>query len=142
MLPQVDFYVLKNTEENACNLLACKLAAKALTAQQSMYIHCATQQQAVAIDDMLWSFNDISFIPHALSTAENSGDIPILLGYDTIPERQYEILLNLNAEVPTQAEHFKRIIEIVYQDPDAKKSARAHYKTYQERNFPLKSHNL
>ena len=142
MLPQVDFYVLENTEENARNLLACKLAAKAFTAQQSMYIHCNTQQQAVAIDDMLWSFNDISFIPHALNTAANSGDIPILLGYDATPERQYEILLNLHTEIPTQAEHFKRIIEIVYQAPEVKKNARAHYKTYQERNFPLKSRNL
>lgn len=91
---------------------------------------------------MLWNFNDISFIPHALSTAANNRDIPILLGYDVIPERQHEILLNLNTEIPAQAEHFKRIIEIVYQDPEAKKNARAHYKTYQERDFPLKSHNL
>lgn len=142
MKPKVDFYVLDSEAEKARDLLVCKIANKAFLAQQSVYIHCQDQQQAVAFDDMLWSFNDISFIPHALNIADNRDNLPILIGYQSLPQPPYDILLNLAKELPTPLENIKRIIEIVYQDQAIKKTGRTHYKAYQALDFPLKSHQL
>jgi len=142
MHPEVDFYILKESSEQARNLLACKLAAKAFATQQRLYIYCNDQQQALAIDDMLWSFNDISFIPHALTHLEYDASMPILIGYTDPTEQSCDILLNLHLDIPSNLENVKRIIEIVYQDAEAKKIARAHYKAYQDGDFPLKSHSL
>ena len=142
MKPEVDFYILQDTAEKARDLLVCKLANKALLAQQTLYIHCQNQQQTLVFDDMLWNFNDISFIPHALMMPNNSDNIPILIGHQSLPQPPYDILLNLAEELPAPLDHIKRIIEIVYQAPNAKKVSRIHYKAYQELDFPLKSHNL
>ena len=141
MQPQVDFYILQDTTERACHLLICKLAAKAFAAKQHLYIHCVDQQQALTLDDMLWHFNDISFLPHRLTSAESNTETPIVIGCATAAEQNGEILLNLHPEIPANLEKFKRIIEIVYQDATIKKISRAHYKTYQSNDFPLKSYS-
>ena len=72
---------------------------------------------------MLWNFNDISFIPHALLLPNNHSEIPILIGYQALPQPPGDIRLNLAEELPTPLDNIKRIIEIVYQDPEAKKSS-------------------
>ena len=141
-MPPVDFYVVKGESEKAQLLFACRLADKTYQAQQHLYIHCHDKNQAITIDDMLWRFNDISFIPHGLMSRNEEITLPILIGYGNDVEVTCDIILNLDREIPMTVKKFKRIIEIVYQDPEAKKIARTHYKIYQDKQFPLKSHHL
>lgn len=141
-MPKVDFYVINDETEKAQLSLACRLASKTYQAQQHLYIYCNDQAQAATLDDMLWSFNDISFIPHSLVQQNQAEALPVLIGYDKSIEITRDMLLNLHREVPATADKFKHIIEIVYQDSETKKIARTHYKAYQDKGFQLESHHL
>ena len=141
-MPQVDFYVLNDETEKAQLYLACKLADKTYQTQKCLYIHCKDQAQANIVDDMLWSFNANSFIPHGLLEKNRLVTLPILIGCDESTAIKCDVLLNLDHEIPTIIDNYKRIIEIVYQNQEAKKLARMRYKTYQDKGLSLESHHL
>lgn len=141
-MPAVDFYILESSSEQARLSLACKLVAKAYTANQRVYVQCADQTSAETFDALLWSFDDISFIPHGLTESQTTDDTPIMIGWQASTRNNADILLNLHPNIPDNTEHFERILEIVSADPDCKKICREHYKAYQAQDFPLKSHHV
>lgn len=141
-MPRVDFYVTQATGDNASLQLVCKIINKAYTQQQGVYVHCANKAQAQQLDDMLWLFDDISFIPHALANATLKQQPPVLIGDGTHQPSSTDILINLHPELPAKPEQFSRIIEIVLADDACKKISRRHYKAYQTLEFPLKSHTI
>lgn len=139
-MPTVDFYILNSGDEQARLHYACKLAAKAYAQRQPLYIHCNDQAMALSLDDLLWSFDDTSFIPHGLFNDTEHTELPVLLGWADIPENR-TILLNLHADA-ANTDSFERILEIVGTDAKCKQQCRQHYKAYQALDFPLKSHHV
>lgn len=138
-MPTVDFYITEATTEQARLNLACKLAAKAYSAKKQVYIHCVDQASAEQCDALLWSFDDISFIPHSLAGTADANHAPITIGWQAPASNDAHILLHLHPDMPTETTHYERIIEIVTADPNCKKTCREHYKAYQAQDFPLKS---
>jgi DNA polymerase-3 subunit chi len=141
-MPTVDFYITTADSEAARLNLVCKIVNKAYQQQQQVYIHCADKAQAETLDDLLWQFNDISFIPHSLVDAALEEQPPVVIGFEPATLRKADVLINCHAELPPKLELFARIIEVVSADPVIKNTARAHYKAYQALDFPLKSHNI
>lgn len=135
--PQIDFYITQQTAQGRLQF-ACQKIAEAYSAKQTIYIQCATAKEMALLDDLLWTFNDISFIPHG----NKESNTPVQLGHDVWPDKPFHLLINLHPDVPPQPQHYQQIIEIVCTDPELKNISRAHYKAYQTANFPLKSHNL
>jgi DNA polymerase-3 subunit chi len=140
-MAKVDFYITKQESANTRWPIACRLAATR-AAGQSMYILCDSEAEAKAIDDLLWSLDDISFIPHANITQSVAPHPPVLIGYNRLPDSHYDILLNLSRELPALPTTFTQIMEIVCQDPEWKNIQRNHYKAYQTHNFPLESQHI
>lgn len=141
-MPTVDFYIIDASSEQARFNLACKLVAKAYAGEKQVYIQCADQIRAEQLDALLWSFDDISFIPHSLSSAQDADKAPIIIGWQAPASNDAQILLNLHPDVPADANGYERILEIVTADPDCKKTCREHYKAYQAQDFPLKSRHV
>lgn len=141
-MPSVDFYILSASQEQARYQMACKLTAKAYQAKQTVYIHCSDAKVADQIDALLWSFDDISFIPHSMIGAANEEIPPVLIGHADQACSAADVLINLSPKIPENSHDYSRILEIVTADPTCKASCREHYKTYQAADFPLQSHRL
>lgn len=132
------FYLLDKTPIEARDYLACRLVNKAWQQGFSIYLHCIDLEVAARLDDLLWTFRDISFIPHALTTDDLKS--PVCIGWEENPIPTYEVLINLTDSMPHFFEKFQRIVEIVPNEPHAKSTARQKYKTYQKVGCELQTH--
>lgn len=143
MSHSVDFYVLKGTGVEASTLLACRLAEKAYSQHKTVYIHCAESTTAAAIDKLLWTFKEESFIPHASIPAATAANAPIVIGCDhTALARDYDILINLHPDINPDWQKFSRILDIVANEPQSKEFGRQRYKYYREAQCQLSLHEL
>ena len=50
----------------------CQIADKVRNEGYDMYIHTASREEAATIDDLLWTFRDIGFLPHAVIDSADS----------------------------------------------------------------------
>src|SRR6185437_2306375 len=78
---RVDFYIIEDPSSAARLKLACKLTEKAYLASQSVLVWHTDPAELRVFDEMLWTFNDGSFVPHeALPDNGTPGrDSPVLL---------------------------------------------------------------
>ena len=79
-MARVDFYVLTHAAAEDRNRYACTLAGKAWHEGHRVYIHASSLAEAEAIDQLLWTFKDIAFLPHELVRGHEEQDVPILVG--------------------------------------------------------------
>ena len=80
----------------------------------------------MTLDDLLWMFNDISFVPHVLAHSNDSGDVPVVIGWQTQKSGNFSTLINLAPDIPAGVEQFERVIEIVAGNEDERALARDH----------------
>jgi DNA polymerase-3 subunit chi len=116
-MTRIDFYVLSSASSHGRHLTACRLAEKAYRAGHRVYVQTATAQDEVALDDLLWTFKQNSFVPHARWQGEGEPDVPVLVGHRPAPAFSGDVLIHLNEAIPDAYERFERIAEIV--DADA-----------------------
>jgi DNA polymerase-3 subunit chi len=142
---RVDFYLLEETQPEAQWLFACRLAEKAYLRRHKVFIYCNHQQEAEALDELLWTFKDSSFIPHNLQGEGPDSPPPIQLGYAGYGEEPKEfsdILFNFAETIPPFHHRFKRIMEIVPSIESAKEISRQHYRQYRMAGFPIETHSI
>ena len=141
-MTQIDFYILADNSSMAGPLFACKLADKAYHLKHTIYIHTANQPQAKQIDELLWTFNPGSFLPHELNVPDKDFEEPILIGHSEQATRFHDVLINLDDSVPSFFGQFERVAEIVYGDDALRNQARQRYKFYRDRGYSLNTHNI
>ncbi|VAW91325.1 DNA polymerase III chi subunit [hydrothermal vent metagenome] len=141
-MTRIDFYISPNQDTEANLLLACRIAEKAYSKKNRVYVHVQDRQQAKRLDDLLWIFRDGSFVPHCQSTAEHIAQAAVVIGCDDLPEITPDVLINLADEVPNFFTRFERVAEIVSGTEPARNIARSHFKFYRERGYPLETHEL
>ncbi len=137
-MTDIKFYIIRKDKPEAVNLLACWLAEKAYTNNLSLYIHAKSEYQCNKLDELLWTFNQDNFIPHA---KDNEADdlTNIRIGF-TEPKSDADYLINLSDEVPDFFSRFSKMAEVV--SITEKKSGRERYKFYKDRGYRLKVHEV
>ncbi|KTD21536.1 DNA polymerase III subunit chi [Legionella lansingensis] len=139
---RIDFYLLSSKESNARWLVACRLLEKAYLRGHRAFVHCGNQQEAHTIDELLWTFKDNSFIPHNLQGEGPEPPPPVQIGYQGQPRGFDDILLNLSPEIPSFYSRFRRIMEIVVNDDEAKELSRKHYREYRAKQCEIHTHEI
>ena len=139
---RVDFYLLSSNEQQAFWLLACRLLEKAYLRGHRIFVLCNNQKDAENLDELLWTFKDNSFIPHNLQGEGPEPPPAVQIGYKEEPRGFNDILLNLAEEIPTFYTRFRRIMEIVANEEEAKKLSRARYREYRSKLCELQTHNI
>lgn len=140
-MTRIDFYVLDNPTPDLHDRMLCRVVEKAWQQGHSVYVQCEDAVQARAFDALLWRFQDTSFVPHALA---DSGDAeaPVLIGTTAETADVPDVLVNLSMAVPAAVSQFTRVVESAGFDEPSRGAARARYRHYQERGFPLNTHKL
>lgn len=139
MSPQVDFYLLQPTGDDAAAIFACRLAEKIFLKGLNGFIQTNTQEEALYYDDLLWTFKAGSFIPHGLSQ-DSEESAPIKIGPEYHEHYAKTVLINLSQNVPKHFLQLARIAEIVAHQESSKQSARARYRFYREQGLNILTH--
>lgn len=142
-MTRVDFYILPDETAEDRQAFACKLIQKTSKMGHRIYIHCDSEADAHAMDKLLWSFQETSFIPHRLLQSEdNDNDSLIDIGFGESPGNHHDLLINLTQSVPNFFSRFERVAEIVVQAPEVLTATRDSYRFYANKNYPLHRHDL
>lgn len=140
-LPQVAFYLLNQSVPDGKLRAACRLTRKVVAQGYTAYVQAADREQAGRLDDLLWTFDQGSFIPHRLD-GDQADPAPVVIGCappDTDPP---DVLITLGPDTPEHFHVFQRIAEVVDGTDEDKQLARQRYKAYRERGCELETHHI
>jgi len=137
---RIDFYILAAPDLQAGALFACRLADKAFGQGLRIYVRVRDRQQALQLDELLWTFRQGSFLPHAL--AERAPDEPIVLGEQPPAEPQHDLIINLATDPPAHWQNYRRLAEVVVQAPAELEQARARFRLYRDHGHAPNYHKL
>lgn len=140
-----DFYI---TAEADMLPLACRILDKAYQNKHQVYVHMQNAMDMQKLNELLWTFQQSSFIPHALITQmQDDPRPPIQLGDDKLlasnPIQHRDIFFNLSmAKPPSIALECNRIIEIVFNHEQSQKILEKNKLFYQDNKFDIKEYDL
>ncbi len=143
-MAQVDFYVLP--ENGKQGHFVCALIQKVWKQGNNIFINTRSETKAIALDDLLWTFKDISFLPHCLASNNNTENSPIVIGHDNqmhgqIPENT-AIMINLSDQIPQDMSKVERVLEIVAGSESERQQARKRYADYRDQGHELNNHKI
>ena len=141
---RVDFYVLKSAAAKARWTVACRLTEKAYLKDLGVVILSETTADAQAVDELLWTFNDRSFVPHQYCKDQQpmAADTPVHVTAALDAVVTADLLINLSDRLPVGLERFARIAEIIDADPERRRLGRERFKSYRELKLALETHQL
>ena len=140
-MPKVNFYLMKQSDEQARSMLACLLAEKLYRQNRRVHVHLASSEAAREFDQLLWTFSTDSFIPHALCTDPAQTTAPVVIGWDNHPAASAD-LLNLADALPSNHARLDTIAEFVVNDEHAKAQSRQLWNIYKQLGYELQLHQL
>ena len=146
-MTRIDFYIIENGSKEAIETFICRLTEKAWSQNNAVYLHTMDPAHATKYDELLWTFNDSSFIPHLLNIADNvdkNTDKIVLIGHDSTIDisEHHDVLINLNHDAPSFFSQFERVAEIISVDETSKIKGRERYQFYRDRGYALETHKM
>lgn len=125
-MTRIDFY----TGAADRQLVACQIAAKAFGRGQRVLIYTDSPLSSDEIDRRLWTWQQLSFLPHCRVDDPLAGETPIVIDHLGKNLPHTEILINLHSECPPFFAEFGRVIEIVGYDQQETEQARQRFRQY------------
>jgi len=136
-MTSIDFYF--NAQDRL--QVACRLAGKAVSQKKRMLIYAPEPGVASRIDQMLWTWPAIGFVPHCALHDPLAPQTPVLIA-DAETPAVCELLLNLAAQCPPHFERFERLLEVVPTDDAERQAGRSRYRFYHDRGYRISHHDL
>jgi DNA polymerase-3 subunit chi len=119
---------------------ACRLIADFHAQGHRVVVYAPESAVAERIDRMLWSQPATGFLPHCSAHSPLAAQTPVLIAASLDGLEQDDVLVNLDGELPPSFSRFRHLVEIVGTGDDDKVPARARYKFYRDRGYPLHAH--
>ena len=117
---------------------ACRLTRKARAANCQVVLLVKDRQDLMTLDQALWTFSELEFLPHVVAGDPLASSTPIILtDRDDAELPHHHVLVNLSANTPAHFARFERMFEIVSSEEEDKAAGRARYRFYQQRGYPL-----
>lgn len=141
MQTQVMFYILNDDPNGSSFHHACYQAANAYRNNQRVFIFSENTEQAHRVDELLWSFEPDSFVPHNLAGEGPRGGAPVEISWQA-PGSRRPVLINLTREVPNFAGQFSTVIDFVPTDETLKQQARERFRSYRQLGFQVNNQTV
>jgi len=140
-MTRADFYLIdKPRFRDDPLLLVCELVKRAYASEQPTLILARSQEQADALDEKLWEFDEASFIPHQLAGEEDDAITAVVIASPGIETPDRPLVVNLRDECATG--QFERVLEVVAADPAEREGSRVRWAEYKRRGFELAKHDM
>lgn len=115
-----------------------QLLTKTMQAGKRALVVLGSDQRVASIDDLLWTFDKSSWLPHGGTKTENPADHPILLSTDDTNTNQATFLFLADGGTSDRVADYERCFEIFDgHDDDVVAAARARWKTYKDADHTL-----
>ena len=102
------------------------LLEKSLERGWRAVVETSSRERAGAIDALLWTYRDDSFLPHGIAGEETDPDQPVLITMDEANPNAANVRFYVDRAVPRSGEGYDRIVFLFSgHDPDAVTEARA-----------------
>ena len=121
---------------------ACNLAKRAFEDGRKLIVYAPTPKLADEFDRLLWTFSQLSFVPHVKAAHPLAAETPIVIANDDTGLPHHEALLNIGDDPPPFFSRFDVLREVVSSDADDRASARERLKFYKSRGFEIQTHDM
>ncbi|MDQ7090044.1 MAG: DNA polymerase III subunit chi [Methylococcales bacterium] len=139
-MPRLSFYILSSDEERQRSFFCCKLIEKAYREGYLCYLLTDSDNQSRMLDNLLWTFRPMSFIPHALYSGQlPTSDDSVLIGSLPPPDKWKKVVINFSAQPLPQLDGVERLLEIVDNHPQRKQVARNRYRYYRQQGLSIQT---
>jgi DNA polymerase III subunit chi len=114
---------------------SCRLLRKAYRRGLQVVV-CGEPERLNRLDTLLWTFEQLEFVPHARLRGGERPDAallehtPIWLADATTAWPQADVVVNLGPQPIDQPARFDRLIELVGDEPDDRQAGRARWRHY------------
>ena len=146
MTGQVDFYVLNGAAPQERWRYVCRLTEKAYLRGMSVAILAPGADDIRALDDLLWTFSDQSFVPHKVCATEPDAHaataVRLMQALPAGDSFATDVLVNLSQQMPAEPLRFARIVEILDGEPERRRLGRERFKSYRDMQLTLKTHQV
>jgi DNA polymerase-3 subunit chi len=157
MTERVDFYVLKSSTAKQRWTFACRLTEKAYLRDLKVVLLGDTLADVEAIDALLWTFSERSFVPHdiqrgrpsaaaeatsAAAAASPASAAVVQLTQDLDSVGSADLLVNVSTRLPARLDRFARVAEIIDADDERRRLGRERFKAYRELKLAVETHQL
>jgi DNA polymerase-3 subunit chi len=157
MTERVDFYVLKSSTAKQRWTFACRLTEKAYLRDLKVVLLGDTLAEVEALDALLWTFSERSFVPHdihsgrpsAAAAATSATAAPaspasaaVQLTQDLDSVGSADLLVNVSTRLPARLDRFARVAEIIDADDERRRLGRERFKAYRELKLAVETHQL
>lgn len=137
-MTKVDFYILSKAQ-NRLGFVS-RLAEQMYRQGHQLHIHTTDSAMSSQIDNLLWSYRDISFVPHEQYHGD-AANSPVTISHEGEPSIN-DILINLANDVPDFFSRYERVVEIIDTDNSQRLQGRLRYRYYRDRGYELTNHNI
>lgn len=154
---QVDFYLLAKPGLDA-RRMACRLALMAWERGHQTIVLTESDTSATEIDALMWESPADRFLPHELDSdagPENAtGSAPVLISRMSRLEdnslnanldadlNEWDVVINLCAQPVQKPARFKRLLEIVPHQHDARQASREKFRYYRDQGISPRTHEI
>lgn len=121
---------------------ACVITGKAVAQGHRVLVFAPDAGTARSYDQLLWSLQAESFIPHVPADSPLAARTPVLITTRLAEPPHDDLLLNLAEDLPAGFDHFRQLVEIVADDEAGRAAARARWRLYKERGFNVTPHDM
>jgi DNA polymerase III subunit chi len=158
MTERVDFYVLKSSTAKQRWTFACRLTEKAYLRDLKVVLLGDTLADVEAIDALLWTFSERSFVPHdiqrgrpsaaagaisaAAAAASPASAAAVQLKQDLDSVGPADLLVNVSTRLPARLDRFARVAEIIDADDERRRLGRERFKVYRDLKLAVETHQL
>jgi len=140
-MPRADFYLIdKPRFRDDPLLLVCELAKRAFESGQPALILARSADQADALDEKLWEFDEQAFIPHQIAGDDDDAITPVLIVAPGTTTADRALVINLLDECAPGL--FERVLEVVPADEAQRLGSRERWKTYKAAGFEVNKHDM
>jgi len=140
-MTRADFYLIdKPRFRDDPLLLVCELVKKAYAAEQPTLILARSTEQAEALDEKLWEFDDDSFIPHQLAGDDDDSITAVVIASPGVATADRPLVVNLRDECAPGS--FERVLEVVAADPAEREGSRVRWSEYKRRGFDVNKFDM
>lgn len=123
---------------------ACLVARTVYRRGLTLALWTSDAKRLSTLNQMLWSFDDLAFLPHIPANHPHAKDTPIRLSTD-LSALEGDVLLLLDDYLPqdwkTEFGRFERIIDVVSTDPVELPLSRDRYRSYRAQGVELAAYD-
>ncbi len=140
-MARADFYLIEKPRFREDPLrLVCELVKKAYAAEQPTLVLARSQEQADTLDDLLWAFDDDSFIPHQLAGDEDDAITAVVIAAPGVETADRPLVVNLRDECAPGA--YERVLEVIAADAAERDGSRVRWTEYRRRGFDVAKYDM